>query len=163
MRTSFFIIIFILFTVVKVDTKTNFVHNFFQPKTEVTVELTMEEKLDTLLQAIIQVETRGKNISGDNGKASGILQIWEIQVDEVNRVSKLMGKKERFTYKDRWNEDKSKQMFFIYVEYWSEDLDFEKIARQWNGGPTGHEKKSTIKYWNKVKFELERQELLAEN
>mgnify|MGYP002640619322 FL=1 len=162
MRTSFFIIIFILFTAVKVDTKTNFVYNFFQPKTEVAVELTLEEKLDTLLQAIIQVESRGKNISGDNGNASGILQIWKIQVDEVNRVSKLMNKKERFTYKDRWDEEKSKQMFFIYVEYWSKDLDFEKIARCWNGGPTGHRKKATLHYWKKVQFELEKQELLAE-
>mgnify|MGYP002635135330 CR=1 FL=1 len=162
MRTSFFIILLILFTAVKVDTKTNFVYNFFQPKTEVVVELTLEEKLDTLLQAIIQVETKGKNISGDNGAAAGILQIHKIQVDEVNRIAKLMGKKERFSYKDRWNEEKSKQMFFITVEYWHEDLEFEKIARCWNGGPTGHRKKATLHYWKKVQFELEKQELLAE-
>jgi len=125
--------------------------------------LTLEQTLDPLLEAIIQVETRGKNISGDNGAAAGILQIHKIQVDEVNRILKLENEPERFTYQDRWDQEKSKEMFFITTKYWNreDNYEFENVARCWNGGPTGDEKRSTKHYWDKVQIELKAIELLA--
>jgi len=137
----------------KLETKGHYIENF------ITLEgttLTFEQELEPLLGAIIQVETRGENISGDNGAAAGILQIHKIQVDEVNRILKLENKPERFTYKDRWNQKKSKEMFFITTKYWNEEdnYEFENVARCWNGGPTGDQKKATLNYWKKVQIEL---------
>jgi hypothetical protein len=31
----------------------------------------------------------------------------------------------------------------------------EQIARRWNGGPTGDKKTATVKYWKKVKKEID--------
>jgi hypothetical protein len=38
-----------------------------------------------------------------------------------------------------------------YIEF----MDYaEIVARRWNGGPRGHKKRATIKYFNKVKKQL---------
>ena len=36
----------------------------------------------------------------------------------------------------------------------TKDSDFETIARNWNGGPKGYKRNSTLHYWNKVEIEL---------
>ncbi len=154
------IIFVVLILSIKIDNKFHIIHNLYQAEEQPT----LQDQLSPLLEAIIQVETRGKNISGDGGAAAGILQIHKIQVDETNRVAKLMGKEERFSYEDRWDQQKSKDMFFIIVEYWHNDIDnWEEIARCWNGGPKGMDNPKTKKYWKKVEFELEVQKQLASN
>ena len=107
---------------------------------------------DSLLYALIDVESKGKtDIVGDNGKAVGCLQMWKIMVRQVNQDLKSQGSNKRFTYNDRYDCEKSKEMFKIWVDCHHKDSSAEKIARNWNGGPKGFKQKKTIKYWNKVK------------
>jgi len=104
-----------------------------------------------LLDAIEWVESKGDaDAVGDNGNAVGAYQIWKIYVDDVNRI---LGKK-IFTYEDRWNKEKSRGMVATYLSHYGGT--FEEMARKHNGGPQGHKKESTKKYWEKVKERLER-------
>ena len=52
--------------------------------------------------------------------------------------------------KDRWDRDKSLEMFWVWRDYHHPNSTDEVIARNWNGGPNGYKKKSTEKYWEKV-------------
>jgi hypothetical protein len=105
---------------------------------------------DPLIAAIIQVESGGDTLAYNSKEdAVGCLQIRPIMVREVNR---LLGK-DSFTLQDRWNKAKSIQMFNILRSHTKNPTD-EKLARNWNGGWNGHKKKSTIKYWNKVKKQI---------
>lgn len=109
---------------------------------------------NNLIDAIIYVESRGDtnahNISED---AVGCLQIRPIMVREVNR---LLAKKyipKVYTLEDRWNKEKSIEMFNVIKEHTTNPTN-EKLARNWNGGWNGYKKQSTLKYWHKVKEQL---------
>lgn len=110
-----------------------------------------ERELNALLDAIKMVESKnGKYLNGKNGEF-GPYQIKRIVIDDVNRI---IGTK-TYKYEDTIDEQKSREVCKIYITYWSEKAgmgcDTEAMARIWNGGPNGHKKKSTIKYWNKIK------------
>lgn len=109
------------------------------------------DSLNSLVASMIQVESRG-NQCAYNGRedAVGCLQIRPIMVREVNR---LLGS-EAYTMNDRWDCDKSVDMLMVIVEKHHKDLDYESIARCWNGGPNGMSKASTESYWMKVKSHL---------
>jgi hypothetical protein len=102
---------------------------------------------DNLIHAIIHVESRGNthahNVSED---AVGVLQIRPIMVKEVNRVLGF----DKYTLQDRWDKKKSIEMFNV-IRHNTPSPTNEKIARNWNGGPNGYRKNSTLKYWQKVK------------
>jgi hypothetical protein len=104
-----------------------------------------------IVLGMIQVESNGNdeayNASED---AVGCLQIRPIMVREVNRILKMKGEEYRFKMKDRWDREKSLEMFWIWRDYHHPDSDYEIIARNWNGGPNGYKKKSTERYWEKV-------------
>ena len=103
--------------------------------------------VDPLIMAIIQVESGGDTLAHNiKEDAAGVLQIRPIMVAEVNR---LIGK-DSFTLNDRWSVQKSIAMFNVIRSH-TQDPTNEKLARNWNGGWQGYKKKSTIKYWNKVK------------
>jgi len=103
-----------------------------------------------LIDAIIHVESRGDinahNVSED---AVGVLQIRPIMVKEVNRVLGF----DKYTLQDRWDKQKSIEMFNV-IRHNTPNPTNEKIARNWNGGPNGYKKNSTLKYWQKVKKQL---------
>lgn len=106
----------------------------------------------SLIDAIIQVESGGNPYAiGDNGYAVGILQIHPIMVRDVNRIVGY----DKYDLNDRYDINKSKEMFWIYTNHYSKDETNEIIARRWNGGPRGDKKESTVQYWNKVKKCLE--------
>jgi|TARA_R110000796_G_scaffold70915_1_gene160933 hypothetical protein len=111
-----------------------------------------------LVTALIYVESRGVDSAvGDAslGEPSiGVLQIRPIMIREVNRILKLKRSKIRFKRKDRFSREKSIEMFLIWKEFHHKDSDFETIARNWNGGPKGYKRSSTLHYWNKVEIEL---------
>lgn len=112
---------------------------------------------DELILAMIQVESQGNpNAVGKHGDW-GILQITPGCVKEVNRLTGKNGKK--YTHEDAFDPEKSIEMFNIiarkYVPVCHPD-NYEKMARIWNGGPAGHTKKHTEKYWKKVKAELDK-------
>jgi hypothetical protein len=105
---------------------------------------------NNLIDAIIYVESRG-DINAYNAKenAVGCLQIRPIMLREVNR---LLGYN-KYKLADRWNKQKSIQMFNVIKEHTTNPTD-EKLARNWNGGWNGYKKQSTLKYWQKVKEQL---------
>ena len=112
--------------------------------------------IDCLVEAIIQVESRGDSTAkGDRGWAVGVLQIWPIMVREVNRIQEKNGSNVRYGYNDRYSVKKSIEMFHIWREYYHSDSDWETIARCWNGGPSGSSHHRTKCYWNKVRRELD--------
>ena len=106
-----------------------------------------------LIKAMCIVESGGDPLAyRESEKAAGILQIRPVMVNEVNRI---VGKK-KFTLNDRWSVSKSIQMFRIYSKFYNKyhnevSYIYENVSRRWNGGPTGHSKKSTKKYWHEVK------------
>jgi hypothetical protein len=118
------------------------------------IEVEVIEQPD-LVRALIQVESSGRdnahNISED---AVGCLQIRPIMVREVNRILRKQGGTFRFELEDRWDREKSLEMFHIWREYHHSDSDDETTARSWNGGGEGPKKESTLHYWRKVKNKL---------
>lgn len=116
------------------------------------------DSLDILIEALIFVESRGKeNAIGDKhlGEPSvGILQIRPVMVAEVNRILRKQKIKKRFKLKDRFSREKSIEMFMIWKGYYHKDSNFEAIARSWNGGPGWKKIKRTRKYWAKVEKQL---------
>lgn len=138
---------------------------FLEPEFEsepIKVQLVKSATLDDLLDAIEWVESKGNaNAIGDNGEAVGAYQIHKIYVRDVNRI---LGK-ETYTYEDRWNRDKSREMTRIYLKYYDHNTPTdgknqypfgnmswqERLARIHNGGPQGYKKESTEAYWEKVK------------
>ena len=112
-----------------------------------------------LLTALIFVESRGNDSAiGDRhlvgNEAVGVLQIRPIMVREVNRICRIIGSPQRFTLKDRFDRNKTIEMFYVWKNYHHKDSDMETIARNWNGGPKGYKRNSTLKYWNKVEQQL---------
>lgn len=112
-----------------------------------------------LVSALILVESRGNDSAiGDRhlvgNEAVGALQIRPIMVREVNRILKIQKSNKRFTLKDRFERDKSIEMFYIWKNYHHKDSEPEVIARNWNGGPKGFKLNRTVKYWNKVEKQL---------
>jgi len=104
---------------------------------------------DKLLAAIIQTESAGDDRAiGDQGQAVGILQIHPVMVEDINRI---LGWKDYYTLHDRYNPQKSIDMYYIYMDHYCQNMSDEYKARCWNGGPTGYLKPSTQKYWEKVK------------
>lgn len=118
--------------------------------------MAQEPTAEALTNAIAKIESNNNDQAvGDKGRAVGRYQIWKVVVDDVNRI---IGRN-HFTYADRKDAKKSRQMCAIYLAHYSKVYErktgkratAEIKARIWNGGPNGWRKSSTIKYWNKVK------------
>ena len=114
-------------------------------------------KLDNrleLIQALGFIESGGNSkVIGDLhlGEPSvGLLQIRPIMVKEVNRILKKKGLTKKFKNSDRKHASKSIEMFNIWADAYHLDSSFEKMARNWNGGPTGYKKNATLHYWSKI-------------
>jgi len=126
------------------------------------VELKLKTQADidaeiylSILEASYIVESENNpNAVGDNGRAVGILQIWTVVIDDVNRI---LGEN-KYTYQDRWSPEKSREIFEVYVSFYGnqyreitgQDPTAEIYARIWNGGPYGWRKVSTDIYWYKI-------------
>ena len=112
-----------------------------------------------LVTALIHVESRGNDSAiGDRhlvgNEAVGALQIRPIMVREVNRILRIQKSDKKYSLKDRFERDKSIEMFYIWKNYHHKDSEPEVIARNWNGGPKGYKVNRTVKYWNKVEKQL---------
>jgi len=108
--------------------------------------------VDKLIPALKQVESQNNaNAIGDNGKAKGILQIWEVVVADVNRVSKV-----KYTHDDAFDPVKAEAICRKYLALYctakrlGHEPTMEDASRIWNGGPIGHKKSATNSYWKKV-------------
>lgn len=120
--------------------------------------IVIEPEITSLIDALIIVESQGNDSAvGDThlgAPSIGVLQIRPIMVREVNRILKLKGTKHRYKMSDRWDRDKSIEMFRIWQEFHHDDSNYEEIARSWNGGPKGPKNPKTYSYWKKVENQL---------
>lgn len=108
-----------------------------------------------ILSAIIHVESSGRDSAYCASEdAVGCMQIRRTMVRDVNRILKRRKSDKRYKLKDRWNRNKSIEMFNIYCSHYGLESNEEK-ARCWNGGPRGDERTTTLGYWNKVKNYLD--------
>lgn len=100
----------------------------------------------TLIKAISKVESNHnpKKVSR-SGKYVGILQMAPIAVDECNVI---VGYK-KYSYKDRWDPDKSAEMFRLIQSRHNKTDSLERAIRLWNGGPN-YKKGKTEAYYRKV-------------
>lgn len=105
--------------------------------------------LDKLLAAIRHVESAGDDQAvGDNGKALGPYQIWEPYWKDACEYGKA-----DWTYNKTnvCDEPKARQIVIWYwCRYAPKKPTAEILSRIHNGGPKGHLKKATIKYWKRV-------------
>ena len=128
------------------------------PKIEEEVVEIKDDHTDYLLEALIQVESKGnENAVGDkhlSRPSVGVLQLRPIMVREVNRILKKHKVKKKYTLEDRYSKEKSIEMFYIWQSYHHLNDSDEVIARCWNGGPKGWKRNSTLHYWNKVQSEI---------
>ena len=107
-----------------------------------------------LIKALINVESSNNdNAYRSCEGAAGALQIRRTMVRDVNRILRRQRSNQQYTYEDRWNRQKSIEMFNIYCNHYNLVTPEEK-ARCWNGGPRGLQKLSTKRYWEKVKKQL---------
>lgn len=103
-----------------------------------------------VIEAIIYVESRGDNnaVSKD-GTCVGPMQIKKIVVDDCNEYCKIIGSNKRYTYDDRYNKDKSIEMFILIQKRYNKSNDIEKAIRIWNGG-CNYSVSKTESYYQRV-------------
>lgn len=101
-----------------------------------------------VIDAIIQVESKG-NANAVSKDCAGVLQIRPILVQDVNEYLKMKGKSKRFSLKDRFNLEKSKEMFILYQKRYNPKNNVEVAIRLWNGG-CGYSVEKTNGYLKKV-------------
>ena len=110
-----------------------------------------------LWEAVCTVESGGNPLAvGDGGRAAGIAQIWAITVKDVNRIAGT-----KFTLNDRFDAEKSRQMFNLYVNHYAKGKSDEIKAKIWNGGPnamkaTGKKLGNLNAYWHKIQKNLKK-------
>lgn len=103
---------------------------------------------EPIMNAIIQVESGGNRLAR-NGNQCGAMQITPICVAECNKILKLRKSKLRYNLADRFNVQKSKEMFLLIQSYHNPMNDVEKAIRSWNGGAK-YSVKGTQRYFEKV-------------
>lgn len=122
-----------------------------------------------LLDAIQYVESSGYCCAvGDKGKALGPYQIWRVYYIDAVQFNPSLADDGR-TYEDvagpggySYSEEVIRSYMGRYATrerlgHWPPTN--EDIARLHKGGPKGHKKSDTLKYWNKVKKCLENPDL----
>ena len=112
-----------------------------------------EKELNDVLAAIRTVESNNSpDAVGDSGNAIGVYQIWRSYHRDALEFSTIGG-----TYSDCFNPDYADRVVRAYMKRYAtekrlgREVTQEDIARIHNGGPNGHKKKATLKYWEKVK------------
>lgn len=111
---------------------------------------------DKFWHAVQQVETGGcvdpSTAVGDGGKSHGWLQISEAVLADVNS----MFPEPKYTIADTKDYGRSMEIGRLYLARYctparlGRQPTLKDAARIWNGGPDGHRKSSTLKYWKKV-------------
>ena len=110
-----------------------------------------------LWEAVCTVESNGNPLAvGDGGRAAGIAQIWPITVRDVNRFAGTC-----YTLNDRFDAEKSRQMFHLYVNHYAKGKSDQIKAKIWNGGPnamkaTGQKLLNLNRYYAKIQKHLKK-------
>ena len=115
-------------------------------------------KLSILLSAMAQVESGGNpHAFNYHEQAYGLLQIREQALKDVNKY-----RLQSYRLEDAFDPDHARDIAAHYLRIWcpvANRYSFEDAARIYNGGPAGWWKLSTLRYWYRVKTELERRGL----
>lgn len=103
--------------------------------------------LPALISALVMVESGGDPAKvGDDGKALGVLQIHAQVVQDVNRMYGT-----HYRHEHVLKPAIARRICRLYImHYAGVGASAEQCARIWNGGPRGHGKAATKKYWEKV-------------
>ena len=101
-----------------------------------------------VMEAIILVESEG-NPSVVSGNSVGAMQITPIVVRECNNILKSRGSDKRYQMSDRYDVEKSKEMFLLIQSKYNPTNDIEKAIRLWNGGPK-YSLRATERYYKMV-------------
>ena len=101
-----------------------------------------------VMDAIIQVESGG-NPRAVSGLSCGAMQITPICVKQCNIILEMRKSKKRYTLNDRFDVQKSKEMFLLVQSYYNRTNDVEHAIRSWNGGQNCS-RRSTQRYYEKV-------------
>ncbi len=113
-----------------------------------------EKRLLDIFRVLCYVESdSGIHVYNKEEEAVGIIQIRPIMVKEVNQI---LGEN-RFKMDDRWDSEKSFEMFKIYQDFVNPGYDEVLACRYWNGGRSGNKKRATDVYvakYFKVKKKL---------
>ena len=101
-----------------------------------------------VMDAIIQVESGGDS-KAVSGNSVGAMQITPILVEDCNQILQKQKSKKRYTLKDRYSVEKSKEMFLLIQKYYNPSNSVEKAIRSWNGG-VHYSVRATNRYYKKV-------------
>ncbi len=101
-----------------------------------------------VIDAIIQVESKG-NPNARCGIYCGVLQISPVLVQECNNILKRRGSSKRYSLNDRFNVQKSKEMFVVIQSYYNPKHNVERAIRMWQGG-CNYNVRTTQRYYEKV-------------
>ncbi|MCX5675545.1 MAG: transglycosylase SLT domain-containing protein [Planctomycetota bacterium] len=113
-----------------------------------------------LWRAIVAVESGGNPLAyNKSGKSAGIVQIRPLTLLDINRIAEMQGLDTQFTLADRFDPEKCRLMWRIYLTYYGQKYTEHThlvpsdnvYARIWNGGPEGWRKSSTLAYWRRVR------------
>ena len=102
---------------------------------------------ERLLDAIRQVESGGRDLTGDGGRAIGPYQIHRRYWQDAVRLDPSLGG----TYNDCRREQYARRVVRVYLAHYGKGKTDEQMARIHNGGPTGHRKRATVGYWTKIR------------
>ena len=102
--------------------------------TEEAVEEKTVDVWDLFIEAVIWQESRGnENAIGDKGAAVGVLQIHPIMVREANRIIAMKtGKKDTYSYDDRYDREKSIQIFKTVQDFHNKEHSYKRALEIWN-------------------------------
>ncbi len=94
-------------------------------------DINLEKKWGPVVEAIAQVESEGHpELVSKNGLYVGYLQISKVLVRQVNQI---LGTK-AYTYNDRYDKQKSIEMFIIFQEHYNREGNMEMAIRLWCSG-----------------------------
>lgn len=115
------------------------------------VTTTQKTNWQPLIDAIIMVESKGNDKAIGVGGCVGPMQIKMILVQDCNEYLKMKGINKRYTSQDRFNRQKSAEMFKLIMERYNKSNSIQKACYIWNQG-CGYSKHmdKAISYYNKV-------------
>ena len=125
--------------------------------TDRATAITDKEMTDVLAAIRIVESNDNPDAVGDGGYSIGCYQIQKCYWLDAKEFSDLDG-----TYLDCYNRGYADRTVRCYMDRYAterrlgREVTQEDIARIHNGGPNGYKKKATLKYWEKVKKELNR-------
>lgn len=100
---------------------------------------------EPLIKALVMVESEGNNLAYGKHQDTGPFQITPIRLKDYNQRTGSS-----YSLKDCYDYNLSRKIFLYYTE----GKGYESVARRWNGGPKGMNKRCTVVYWKRVKHEI---------